>query len=59
MNNFYVLDRTELEDVNGGAIELLIFGKVLTGAAACGVIGLAVVGLAGVAALGWYVASKN
>ncbi len=60
MENFYILEKTELEDINGGALEICLFGKwVLTGAAAGGVIGAAVVGLAGVAALGWYCASKN
>lgn len=59
MNEFCVLERNELEDINGGAFEILIFGKVLTGAAAFGVAGVAVAGLVGVGALAWYVASKN
>ncbi len=59
MNNFAVLNENELSEINGGAFEILIFGKVLTGAAAFGVAGLAAAGVLGVGALAWYVASKN
>lgn len=59
MNEFCTLRENELRDINGGALEIMIAGKVLTGIAAGGVVGLAVVGLVGVGALAWYVASKN
>lgn len=59
MNNFVEMSQEELIEVDGGAIEILICGKVLTGAAACGVIGLGGLALVGVGALGWYVMSKN
>ncbi|MBE6091529.1 MAG: bacteriocin [Clostridium beijerinckii] len=59
MNNFVEMTNNELDNINGGAFEIYVFGKVLTGAAAFGVVGVAAVGLVGVGALAWYVASKN
>lgn len=59
MQQFCKLSNDELLAVDGGALEILICGKVLTGAAAFGVVGVAAVAVVGVAALGFYVASKN
>lgn len=63
MNNFETMAMNELLEVDGGAlgggVEILVMGKVLTGAAAVGAVGLAGAGLVGVAVLGYYVASKN
>lgn len=59
MNRFDVMTENELLEVDGGAFEIMIGTKVLTGAAAFGVAGVAVAALAGVAVLGFYVASKN
>ena len=59
MSNFELMNEEELMQVDGGALEILIAGKVLTGAVAFGVVGVAVVAVVGVAALGFYVATKN
>ena len=62
MNKFECLTEEELLQVDGGALEILIAGKVLTGAAAVGVAGVAIAGtvivLGGVAYVGYKVASK-
>lgn len=63
MNKLECLTEDELLQIDGGAgLEIMIAGKVLTGAAAFGVAGIAVVGavvvLGGVAYVGYRVASK-
>lgn len=59
MNEFRELNKTELENVNGGTgLEIYILGKVFTGAAAFGIVGIAAVAVVGVAALAFYVASR-
>lgn len=50
MSNFENLTSDELMRIDGGAVEILVFGKVLTGAAAVATIGAGVV--VGVAVLG-------
>jgi hypothetical protein len=46
-NQLVMMSDEELMNIDGGAIELMIFGKVLTGAAAvAGIAGIAVVGVA-------------
>lgn len=60
MSKFDTMEEKELLQVDGGAgLEIMIGTKVLTGAAAFGVVGVAAVALVGVAALGFYVASQN
>lgn len=58
--NFEQINNAELMELNGGSgLEILIGGVVITGAPAWGIVGLGVAGLAGIAALSYYVASKN
>ncbi len=59
MSGFDIMTEDELLQVDGGALEIMIGTKVLTGAAAFGVAGVAAAALIGVAVLGFYVASKN
>lgn len=59
MEKFEDLTYDEIVSTDGGALEIMIGGKVLTGLAAAGVIGLGGAALLGVAGLAWYVASKN
>lgn len=58
-NQLVMMSNEELMNIDGGAIELMIFGKVLTGAAAvAGIAGIAVVGV-GILAGAAYVAYVN
>ncbi|MBM6855337.1 class IIb bacteriocin, lactobin A/cerein 7B family [Mediterraneibacter glycyrrhizinilyticus] len=59
MGKFNELTYDELVSTDGGVLEIMIGGKVLTGIAAAGTIGLGGLALLGVAGLAWYVASKN
>lgn len=60
MNNFTVLNEKEIKEVNGGALEILLWtGTVLSGPAAWAVVGGGVLVLGGVAAAGFYVASQQ
>ena len=59
MSGFDIMTEDELLQVDGGALEIMIGTKVLTGAAAFGVAGVAAAALIGGAVLGFYVASKN
>ena len=59
MEKFNVLAENELMEVDGGALEILIGGKVISGIAAGATIGGVGLVLVGVGALAWYVASKN
>ena len=59
MNNFINLSHNELNTIDGGVYEIYIAGKVFTGIAAGAITGGAGLALVGVAALGWYVMSKN
>ena len=58
MSKFESLTEDELLQVDGGAIEILIAGKLISGAAAVGVIGLGGLALVGVAYVGYRVATK-
>lgn len=60
MNGFELIEEKDLLEIDGGAVfEIMIGTKVFTGLAAVGIASGAGVVLVGVAALGFYVASKN
>ena len=58
--NLEVMTSEELMSVDGGTgLEIMIGSTVIAGAPAWGLVGLGVVALGGIAALGFYVASQN
>lgn len=60
MNNFTILNEKEITEVNGGALEILLWtGTVLSGPAAWAAVGGSALVLGGVAAVSFYVASKQ